>query len=208
MKKYILIIIGFLASVSLSAQTAEEYLNSVIGKMKSYDDISIVCNVTNIQKDEYTDSSITSSGFASMKGNSYVINMEGQELICNGETLWTHLIYDEEVMISEATDDSSPIFIIDIFKENTTMSFVESNDIDIKIIELKDNESEIFEKIQISIDKNNLTVKKVHVFINHDVYSEELIYEITDFKTNQNLPDSMFIFDETMHPNVEVIDMR
>ena len=88
------------------------------------------------------------------------------------------------------------------------MSFVESNDIDIKTIEIKGNEDEIFEKIQISIDKNNLTVKKVHVFINHDVYSEELIYEITDFKTNQNLPDSMFIFDETMHPNVEVIDMR
>ena len=136
------------------------------------------------------------------------MNMDGQEMVCNGEILWTHLIYDEEVMVSEATEDSSPIFIIDTFKENTTMSFVESNDIDIKTIEIKGNEDEIFEKIQISIDKNNLTVKKVHVFINHDVYSEELIYEITDFKTNQNLPDSMFIFDETMHPNVEVIDMR
>ncbi len=206
MKKYILIIIGFLTSISLSAQTAEEYLNSVIEKHKSYDDISIVfnCKVVNIEND-YNEST---TGYASMKGDSYVMNIDGQEMICNGETLWTHLIYEEEVMIGEATDDSSPIFIIDIFKENTTMSFVESNDIDIKIIELKDNESEIFEKIQISIDKNNLTVKKVHVFINHDVYSEELIYEITDFKTNQNLPDSMFIFDETMHPNVEVIDMR
>ena len=208
MKKYILIIIVFLTSISLSAQTAEEFLDSVIKKMKSYDDISIVYKITNIQKDEYTDSSISSNGFASIKGNSYIMNMDGQEMVCNGEILWTHLIYDEEVMVSEATEDSSPIFIIDTFKENTTMSFVESNDIDIKTIEIKGNEDEIFEKIQISIDKNNLTVKKVHVFINHDVYSEELIYEITDFKTNQNLPDSMFIFDETQHPNVEVIDMR
>lgn len=208
MKKYILIIIGILTSISLSAQTAEEYLDSVIEKMTSYDDISIVFNITNIQKDEFSDSSITSSGFASIKGNSYIINMDGQEIICNGETLWTHLIYDEEVMVSEATEDSSPIFIIDTFKENTTMSFVENNDIDIKIIEIKENEGENFEKIQVSINKNNQSIKKIHVFINNEIYKEELVYEITDFKTNQNLPDSMFIFDETQHPNVEVIDMR
>ena len=56
--------------------------------------------------------------------------------------------------------------------------------------------------------ENNQSIKKIHVFINNEIYKEELVYEITDFKTNQNLPDSMFIFDETQHPNVEVIDMR
>ena len=87
MKKYILIIIGILTSISLSAQTAEEYLNSVIEKHKSYDDISIVfnCKVVNIEND-YNEST---TGYASMKGDSYVMNIDGQEMICNGETLWT-----------------------------------------------------------------------------------------------------------------------
>ena len=205
MKKYILIIIGFLTSISLSAQTAEEYLNYVIEKHKSYDDISIVfnCKVVNIEGN-YNEST---TGYASMKGDSYVMNIDGQEMICNGETLWTHLIDDEEVMISEVTEDndSSPLAIINSFSENVTATFIEGDDTDIKIIEIKEIIDTTFEKVMLSFNKHNSNFKKIHIFISE---GNEFIYEITDFKTNQNLPDSMFIFDETMHPNVEVIDMR
>lgn len=203
MKKYILIILGILTSISLSAQTAEEYLNTVIEKSKSYNDISIVFDCYFQNKEAGIKEK--TSGYASMKGDSYLINMDGQQMICNRETLWTHLIYDEEVMISDATEDSSPISIIDSFKDNSSMSFVENNDNDIKIIEIKENDGETFEKIQISVEINNLSIKKVHVIMTD---GNEFIYDITYFKTNQNLPDSMFIFDETQYPNVEVIDMR
>lgn len=189
----------------MSAQTADEYLDSVIEKHKSYDDISIVFNCKAINIEGNYNKSTT--GYASMKGNSYVMNIDGQEMICNGETLWTHLIYDEEVMISEVTEDndSSPIAIINSFSENIIATFIESNDSDIKVIEIKENAGATFEKVMLSINSNNLNIMKIHIFIPE---GNEFIYEITEFKTNQNLPDSMFIFDEAMHPNVEVIDMR
>ena len=50
-----------------------------------------------------------------------------------------------------------------------------------------------------------MNIKKVYVATSD---GNEFIYEITDYKTNLNLPDSMFIFIEEQHPNVEVIDMR
>lgn len=205
MKKYILLTIGILLGFNIYAQTAEEFLNSVIEKTKSYEDISIVFNYKMINKEAGINESM--SGYGSMKVDKYLINVSGQELISDGKTLWTHLIDDEEVMISEVTEDSnsSPIAIIDSFSENITVDFVKNNDANITTISVKEKKGDTFDKIQISVNNKDLKIKNVHVF-NPD--GNEFIYEITNFTTNQNLPDSMFTFDETMHPNVEIIDMR
>ena len=199
-KKIFLLIFGILASIATQAQSADDFLNSIIASYKSYDDISIVFNYKIINKEMNVNE--TSQGYGSIRGSSYMINVDGQKLICDGKTLWTHLINDEEVMISEATDDSSPIAILNSLSNNISTKLLSTTpNITLEIIE---NEQSNFEKLHINID-NNLMLKNIHIFIGD---GNELIYEITEFKTNQNLPDSMFIFDETMHPNVEVIDMR
>lgn len=204
-KKIFLLTLGIFASLVIKAQSAQEFLNGVIDKTKSYSDISMVFNYRLIYDD--ADLNEKMNGYASIKGDSYLLNLGDQVMISNGEILWNYLIEDQEVMISEATEDYSisPIAILNEFSKNVTASFVDSYDISLKTIELKEKEGETFEKILISVDSRNLTLKKIHIF-NSD--GSELIYEITSFTTNQNLPDNMFIFDETMHPDVEVIDMR
>ena len=204
-KKAFLLIFGILASIAVHAQSADEFLKQAIEKNKSYNDISVIFNYQMINNSDGIYENI--NGYASMKGGSYIMNIDGQEMICDGTTLWTHLIDDEEVMISEVTDDnnSSPIAIIDAFSQNITASFVESDNPDIKIIEVKENEGDTFETVRLYFNIKDLNIKKVHVIVGD---GNEFIYEITDFKTNQNLPDSMFTFDKTMHPNVEIIDMR
>ena len=204
-RKTFLLIFGILASIAIQAQSADNFLKQAIEKNKSYNDISVIFNYQMINSSAGIYENI--NGYASMKGGSYIMNIDGQEMICDGTTLWTHIIDDEEVMISEVTDDnnSSPIAIIDAFSQNITASFVESDNPDIKIIEVKENEGDTFETVRLHFDIKDLNIKKVHVIVGD---GNEFIYEITDFKTNQNLPDSMFTFDETMHPNVEVIDMR
>lgn len=204
MKRLSLLIVGVFLSLNIMAQSAKELLNSVVEKTRAYDDISIIFNYQIINNAAGIYENM--NGYGSMKGASYLINVSGQELICNGEVLWTFLIDDEEVMISEVTEDSnsSPIAIINSFSENVKVDFVEDNEPDITTLEIRENEGSTFERIRISID-NDLKIKKVHVF---GTDKSEYIYEITDFKTNQNLPDEMFIFNEALYPNVEVIDMR
>lgn len=204
MKKYLILIIGVILGLRASAQNAEDFLNNIVEKMKSYDDISIIFNYQMINTGAGLYENV--NGFASMKGNSYVLNIAGQELISNGEILWTHLVDDEEVMISEVTEDNNtfPIAIVDAFTENITATFIESEDKNITTIEVTENEGGSFDRVQISVDKD-MNIKKVYVATPD---GNEFIYEITDFKTNLNLPDSMFIFNEEQHPNVEVIDMR
>ncbi len=204
MKKYLMLIIGIILGLRVSAQNAEDFLINIVEKMKSYNDINIIFNYQMINTSAGLYENV--NGFASMKGNSYILNVGGQEMICNGEILWTHLIDDEEVMISEVTEDNntSPIAIIDSFSGNITAEFIENEDANITTIEVKEKECGTFDRVQISVDKD-MNIKKVYVATPD---GNEFIYEITDYKTNLNLPDSMFIFIEEQHPNVEVIDMR
>lgn len=202
MKKIFLLTLGIFVSFAIKAQSADEFLNSIVESYKSYDDISIVFNYKIINEEMGVNES--SRGYGSIKGNSYMINVDGQELICDGKTLWTHLIEDEEVMISEVTDDNdtSPIAILNSLSNNISTKLLSiSPNITIEVVE---NEQSTFEKLHINVD-SNLRLKDIHIFLGD---GNELIYEITELTTNQNLPDSMFIFDETIHPNVEVIDMR
>ncbi|MBE6343292.1 MAG: outer membrane lipoprotein carrier protein LolA [Lentimicrobiaceae bacterium] len=204
-RKTFLLILGILASIIMQAQSADDFLKKAIEKNKSYNDISVIFNYQMINNSAGVYENI--NGYASMKGGSYIMNIDGQEMVCDGTTLWTHLVDDEEVMISEVTDENntSPIAIIDSFSQNITASFVESDNPDIKIIEVKENEGDTFETVRLYFDIKDLNIKKVHIIVGD---GNEFIYEITDFKTNQNLPDNMFIFDENLYPNVEVIDMR
>lgn len=204
-KKIFLLIFGIFASLAIKAQSAQEFLNKVIDRTKSYQDISIVFNYRFIFENDDVNEKM--NGYASIKGDSYLLNLGNQLIISNGETLWNYLIDDQEVMISEATEDnnSSPIAMLNSFSKNVTASFIDSYDVYLSTIEIKEKEGKTFEKIQISVDSRNMTLKEIHIF-NTD--GSELIYDITSFTTNQNLPDNMFTFDEKLHPDVEVIDMR
>lgn len=203
MKKTLLIIIGILLCINASAQSAEDFLNSVIEKNKSYKDISISFSYSFF--DSENGDSTTNNSYAYMKGNSYIVKIDGQEMISNGEILWTYLIDDQEVMISEVSEENnnSPLAIIDSFTNDVNVSFdIIENDITKLLIEEK--EKTTFNIMSISVDKD-LKITEITIMT---LNGETLIYKINSFKTNQDLPDSMFFFDEKIHPNVEIIDMR
>ena len=203
MKKTLLIILGILLSIKVSAQSAHDLLNSIVEKNKSYNDISIIFEYE--FKNETNGFSENTGGYMYMKGNSFVINMDGQEMICDGKTLWTHLIDDEEVMISDATEDGniSPLAIIETFSQNVNVSF-DANNNDSTTLLIEEEEKSTFEIASISVDKDLKIIKLVITTLDGDV----ITYKINSFKTNQDLPNSMFIFDERIYPNVEIIDMR
>lgn len=205
MKKILSTLAIIILTISSQAQTADEFFKSVIEKTKSYDNISIVFNYKMINKAAGINESMP--GYGSMKGDSFKINVSGQELISNGKVLWTHLVDDEEVMISDVSDggSSSPLAIIDSFSDNVQIDFISIDNSDIKVIEVKEKDGDTFDKIQITVNSKDLKIKKIHAY---GLDNNEFVYEITEFTTNQELPDDFFIFNEALHPNVEIIDMR
>lgn len=203
MKKALFIITILLLSFSLSAQPAQDILNAVIEKNKAYKDISISFEYEFI--DKTNDFYEMTGGYMYLKGDSFIINMDGQEMISNGETLWTYLIDDQEVMISDVGEDNNttPFAIINSFSQNVNVNFNISENNNTSLL-IEEKEKTTFENVIINID-NDLKINDISI---NTIDGSLITYKIKSFKTNQDLPDSMFFFDEKIHPNVEVIDMR
>ena len=200
-------IISLLAlSINLKAQSAEDVFQSVVDKLKSYDNIEIAFdyNMINTEAGIYE----TMEGIGYIQGEAYKLKIMGQDIICDGSTMWTYNADAEEVMISEVDKSEgggSPLAIINSYYENISAKFIE-NSTSTKKIEAKSLlGDENIDKIIITIDAKTLEIKDLHVY---DKNKNEFVYDITKFVTNQNLPVDFFTFKEADYPEAEIIDMR
>lgn len=207
MRKHILLIISILSlSFSIKAQNAETLFKNTVDKLKSYDNIEITFDYNMIN----TEAGIfeTMEGAGVLQGEAYRLHILGQEIICNGTTIWTYNADAEEVMISEVDDadgGGSPLSVINSYYDNISAKIIEDAGT-IKKIEVKPLISdENIDKLIITINTTNLEIKDLHVF---DKNKNEFVYVITKFVTNQKLPADFFTFKESDYPDAEIIDMR
>lgn len=207
MKKHILLIISIFAlSFNSNAQSAETVFKSAVMKLKTYNNIEVTFdyNMVNTEAGIYE----TMEGYGLIQGNAYKLKIMGQDIICDGVTMWTYNADADEVMISEVDNSDgsgSPFAIVDSYSDNITAKFIEEND-KIKKIEaqpLISNDN--IERIIATIDANSLEIMDIHVF---DKNKNEFIYDIKRFVTDQQLPADFFTFKESDYPNAEIIDMR
>ena len=207
MKKHILLIFSLLSlSFCLNAQNAEETFKAVVDKLKAYDNIEIAFDYNMINTEAGIYETMEGAGF--MQGNAYKLHIMGQDIICDGSTIWTYNADAEEVMISEADNSDgggSPLAIINAYYDNITAKYIEENG-SIKKIEAKPlMGDENLDKIILTLDSNSMEIKDLHVF---DKNNNEFVYEITRFVTNQHLPADFFTFKAADYPDAEIIDMR
>lgn len=146
-------------------------------------------------------------GKAYLQGEAYKLSVEGQEIISDGETLWTYLIDEEEVMVSSPASDESlitPIKMLTTYDQDYTMKYVPCQEKGIKIVEMNNPKGE-FSKVILSIDEAKMEIVKATI---SNRSGDEFSINITQTSYDQDLGDMFFIFDAKAHPNVEVIDMR
>ncbi|MBR5663236.1 MAG: outer membrane lipoprotein carrier protein LolA [Bacteroidales bacterium] len=207
MKKHILLIFSILAlTFNAKAQNAETLFKNAVDKLKSYNNIEITFDYNMIN----TEAGIfeTMEGAGVLQGDAYVLHILGQDIICDGTTIWTYNADAEEVMISDvdnADGGGSPLSIINSYYDNITAKVVDEAGTT-KKIEVKPLFSdENIEKLIVTLNTNTLEIKDLHVF---DKNKNEFVYVITKFLTNQKLPAGFFTFKESDYPDAEIIDMR
>lgn len=201
---YITFLVLF-ASLSAYCQKADEMFRSVVDGIKAFKNIEISFEYKMTNDVVGINETITGSGF--LQGDAYRLNLGSQILICDGNTLWTYLPDDAEVMISDvnAEDGSNtPLSIIESYYDNVNVVLDDKNE-DFKSFVITPQNEDKFKKIIVNIDKKTSHLKEIHVYDDDDnIFS----YIINKFITNQELPQNTFVFDEESHPDVEVIDMR
>jgi len=200
-----------LVSFQLSAQSddAQKILKDLSDKTNSYDNIKV--SFTYTMDNKAADINETTNGTLIVSGDKYRLNIAGQEIISDGNTLWNYMADSEEVQVNEAGGDEgfSPNKLLSTYSDDYTST----KDVDIEIEGKKyyqlllkprvDNPGVEFVRLIVNIEEMHLKS-----FIMYDFDGNVFTYDIKQFIPNTDIPANSFIFVTEDYPNVEVIDMR
>ncbi len=153
----------------------------------------------------------STQGILLVMGDKYKLNISGQEVYCNGETLWTYIADAEEVQVNSLEDSEgsiSPNKLLSSYSDEYRSKFVREDFLygtTANIIDLTPIEGKSYYKVRLTIDKEKDQLLEFTIFDkNGSTYS----YVINTFEPNVSVTDDMFTFDPEDHPGVDVIDMR
>ena len=191
---------------------AKALLDQVSAKTKAYTSIKADFNYTLENKSD--DFSETQSGSIAIKGSKYALKIAGQEIQCDGKTIWTYLKDAEEVQVTEVDEDNeeliTPTKLFTMYEKGYRHEYVKEESLDgvtVAVINIYplDVDNKSFHTVKLYIDKEKLEFKRVKIMGKEgDTYT----YKIKSFITNAAMSDADFKFDASKHPGVEVVDLR
>lgn len=200
------LILVTLAGFAQNDTKASAILDEVSAKTKSYKTIKIdftyaMDNAKEKVHDKFKGSLLS-------KGDKYKLTAAGQDVICDGKTVWTYLKDANEVQINnqgEDDDSFTPTKLLSGYGKDYKSKFIEEkgNEQVIELYPLKKGKS--FTKVRLVIDK---TKKQISKFIISDRNGSTFSYIVDKMQTDQPIADSVFSFNKAEHPGVEMNDMR
>ncbi len=215
MKLYYSFILAVLTTSASIAQksdpAAKAVLDGVSAKFKTFTSVNaaFTYKVENASGKALS----TKTGSILMKGTKYKVSFGGQQIFCNGTTVWNYDKAANEVTISKLDASSGMITPQKLFTnfydkdfryilngEKTvagkTVQEIEMTPID---------KSKPFHKVYLSVDKAAKTIYSTKVLENA---GNRYTYTVSSMKTNTAVADTEFTFDKKKFPGVEEVDLR
>ncbi len=193
------------AAQAVSAQSnAEKIIRVMVDQMRSHKNVEMVFNYQ-ISPDGKTLGE-SEKGHAWLQGEAYKIEMTDQQTISDGKTIWSYLIDDEEVMVSNASEgtDNTPLKLLTSLDESyvATLSGIDAKGI--ATIELANPKGQ-YKRVTMKVDTKKTELKSADIYLED---GNKFIIKVEEMKYDQKLDDKFFTFEEAKHPEVDVIDMR
>tara|TARA_Y100001935_G_C17305114_1_gene511822 strand:+ start:37 stop:675 length:639 start_codon:yes stop_codon:yes gene_type:complete len=205
----IALIINFIFIQSAFSQENNKKALQILDKMsnlyKSMDSFSSTFEYSMVNLDEDIEDSF--QGKITIKEEKYLLKIEGQEIINDGETVWTYIPELNEVNISTFEYDDQEISlnnVFDLYKDGFEQNYLSEDNKYHKIELYPEDESKSYYKILILINKVDFSMYNFSVF---DKSNTKYVYKINEFK-EEKIDDSFFIFDSSKYPGIEIIDFR
>lgn len=199
------------ASYGKSDPQAKAILDAVSKKFKTYSSVQAdftlkVANGT----DKVLD---TKKGEVLLKGDAYRIQMDGQEIYCDGKTIWTYNQATKEVQVNDYQPEEGAMTPAKLFTDFYDKDFLYRLDGTAKVkgqpveaIEMTPlDKSKPFFKVVALIHKQNQNLVSMEIF---EKGGNRYTYQIEKFKPNVPAGKADFVFDQKAHPGVEVVDLR
>ena len=192
------------ATQAVNAQNnAEALVRLMVDQMKSHKNVEMSYKYQINSNGQTTEEQ---QGKAWLQGEAYKVEMVEQQLISDGKTIWTYLIDDEEVMVSNATEgeDNTPLKLLTSLDENYVATLTGMDAKGIATIELANPKGQ-YRRITLRANPYNLEINSMDVHLEDGT---KLIITVNEMKFDQELDDKFFTFDTKKYPKVDVIDMR
>lgn len=217
MKSILLIIAVFLTANFTQAQDtkAKTILDEVSAKTRTYTciyaDFSFSMENKEMEIEEKYDGSIK------LKGQKYCLNLPeangGVQVFSDGVTLWNYMKAGNQVTISDIDDESSelmdPSSIFTIYERGFKSEFVAEKKIGAKTVYqinlFPDSDEHEFSKIEVSIDKTTMMISAATLYDNDETFYSIVVKKL---ETDNDYPDSDFVFNKANFDDVEEIDVR
>lgn len=193
-----------------SDPAAKKILDQASAKIKSYKSIQAVFTLQ--VQDAQGNPQGTKKGTLNMKGSKYVVLITGQEIFCDGKTIWTYDKSANEVTITKVDPTSNTISPQKLFtdfydkdflyKLNGQQKMGTKTVVEIEMTPL--DKSQNFHKVYLYVDKNANLVTSGKML---DKSGNRYIYTINSLNGKANLSDASFTFDKSKHPGVEEVNL-
>jgi len=196
-----LALLSFSFSYSQSDPKAEQLINEVLEKVKSYENINVKFSYN--LENKATNTSEETRGEVYISGEKYRLELDGNIIIYDGKKMYTIDQANEEVKISSVYDDDSsitPSKMLTFFEDGYNYKWdIEQNQSGriIQYIELIPIDSEAeYKNVLLGTDKYTKNVSNVIYTMNNGTRTELKIYS---FKTNEPLSENLFKFDKSKY---------
>ena len=192
------------ATQAVTAQNnAEALVRLMIDQMKSHKNVEMDYKYQ-INSDGQTTEA--QQGKAWLQGEAYKVEMVEQQIVSDGKTIWTYLVDDEEVMVSNASEgtDNTPLKLLTSLDESYVATLTNMDAQGNATIELANPKGQ-YKRVTLKANASKLAIKSLDVYLEDGT---KLMVTIDEMKFDQELDNKFFTFDTKAHPNVDVIDMR
>ena len=193
------------ATQAVTAQNnAETLIHLLVNQIKSHKNVEMQFNYQ-ISLDGKTLGD-SQKGEAWLQGEAYKVEMAEQQTISDGKSIWSYLVDEEEVMVSNATEgtDNTPLKLLTSLDKSyvATLTGIDANGI--ASIELANPKGQ-YKRITLKINTKKSELKSADIYLEDD---SKIVVTVEEMKFDQQLDDKFFTFDTKKHPNVDIIDMR
>ena len=194
---------------SQAKKSADEILKEVTEKTKSYSSLKIdfTYNMDNPEAKIHE----SEAGSLLVSGDKYRLNIAGQIIISDGETMWTYIQEVNEVQINTVEEDQelmTPTKLLTSYSEQYKSKLAGEETKAGKtyqVIELKPNENKTYSLVTLTVDKNEKRFVRIAI---QDNNGNTFTYIVNDFIPESPVNETDFTFSDKEFPGAEVIDMR
>ena len=204
-KNIIACLVLLITTQVVSAQNnAEALIRLLVDHVKSHKNVEMAFNYQ-ISTDgkNFAESE---KGHAWLQGEAYKIEMADQQTISDGKTIWSYLIDDEEVMVSNASDgaDNTPLKLLTSLDESYAASLSGIDAQGVATVELANPKGQ-YKRVTLKINTKKKDLKSADIYLED---GSKIAINVEEMKYDQALDSNFFTFDAKKHPKVDVIDMR